>query len=91
VRGLVMCGGDAVAVLMGEVRAGEEVALVDTNQQALGTVVARDRVDAFHKLAVRHIDAEGSITKAGSVIGKASQAIAPGSHVHVHNLASARV
>ena len=38
-----------------------------------------------HKLAVQPIAAGEPVTKYGQVIGQATEAIAPGEHVHVHN------
>ncbi len=39
-----------------------------------------------HKLAIRPIEKGAPVLKLGQVIGIATQAIAPGEHVHVHNL-----
>jgi altronate dehydratase len=41
-----------------------------------------------HKVAARAIAAGEKIIKYGAPIGSASQAIAPGEHVHTHNLSS---
>jgi altronate dehydratase len=54
------------------------------------TVVIRDRIPRGHKLALRAIPAGAAVVKYGSAIGTASEMIAAGAHVHVHNLASAR-
>ena len=39
-----------------------------------------------HKVATRAIAAGEAVRRYGQVIGSATQAIAPGQHVHVHNL-----
>ena len=49
-------------------------------------VTVLDRVPAGHKLAVRPHGAGEPVLKYGQVIGVATAAIAPGRHVHVHNL-----
>jgi altronate dehydratase len=43
-----------------------------------------------HKVAIRSIAAGEPVLKYGSTIGTATVDIAAGSHVHTHNLASAR-
>ncbi|HEX7946794.1 MAG TPA: altronate dehydratase family protein [Phenylobacterium sp.] len=50
-------------------------------------VVALDPIPAGHKLATAVIAAGQPILKYGQVIGAATQDIAPGAHVHSHNLA----
>jgi altronate hydrolase len=50
-------------------------------------VVALQRVPKGHKVAVLPIAEGQPILKFGQIIGFASQAIAPGSHVHTHNCA----
>ena len=52
------------------------------------TVAAREAVPMWHKVAVRPVKAGGSVYKYGSVIGVALNDIAPGEHVHVHNMRS---
>ena len=49
-------------------------------------VAASDPVPAGHKVAVRAIAAGEPIRKYDQIIGFATDAIAPGDHVHVHNV-----
>ena len=49
-------------------------------------VVVTERIPAGHKVAVRAIAANAPVRRYNQVIGFATQAIAPGAHVHVHNL-----
>ncbi|KUP92946.1 UxaA family hydrolase [Tritonibacter horizontis] len=51
-----------------------------------GNVTAREAVPAGHKIALRAISAGENILKYGQIIGTALVDIAPGAHVHVHNL-----
>lgn len=54
----------------------------------LGTGLAvRGLVPAGHKLAVRPLVAGEPVRRYGQIIGFATRAIAPGEHVHTHNLA----
>ncbi|WP_395704252.1 UxaA family hydrolase [Aquabacterium sp.] len=50
-------------------------------------VVVQGLVPPGHKLAVRAIAAGEPVLRYGQVIGAAMQSIAPGQHVHTHNLA----
>ncbi len=45
-------------------------------------------VPAGHKVALRQIDAGEDVIKYGEPIGHAAKRIAPGEHVHTHNVAS---
>ncbi len=70
---------DNVVIAMRRLQPGEPLA---------GEGVATNEVIASgHKVAVRPIAAGETVRKYGQVIGAATQAIAPGAHVHSHNLA----
>ena len=71
---------DDVAVIKRPVRAGTE--LVNGSRRLS---VRRD-IPAGHKLAVKPIPNGAPVKKYGQVIGFANGDIAPGDHVHTHNL-----
>ncbi len=73
---------DNVAVAARRLEPGTEV----QHDGARLTVAAR--VGLGHKLAVRPIKKGEAVTKYGQIIGFASRDIAPGEHVHVHNVAA---
>jgi len=50
-------------------------------------IVVRQAIPAGHKVAARAIATGEALRRYGQIIGFASQAIAAGEHVHVHNLA----
>jgi len=52
-------------------------------------VVLKTAVPAGHKVAVRRVRAGEPVRKYGQIIGFATRDIAPGEHVHTHNLAFA--
>jgi len=54
---------------------------------AAGDARAIEPIPAGHKVALRAIAAGEPVRKFGHVIGRATRDIAPGEHVHVHNLA----
>jgi altronate hydrolase len=49
-------------------------------------VVCRERIPAGHKVATRAVAKGDPVRRYAQIIGFASQPIAPGQHVHVHNL-----
>jgi altronate hydrolase len=49
-------------------------------------VVCKDRIPAGHKVATRAIAKDQPVRRYNQIIGFATQAIAAGHHVHVHNL-----
>ena len=53
-------------------------------------IVVRDPIPRGHKVALAAIAAGEPVMKYGNPIGLASAAIAPGGHVHTHNVASSR-
>lgn len=56
----------------------------------LGKLTVRDAIPRGHKIALRPIASGSSVLKYGSPIGVATADIAPGAHVHTHNVSSAR-
>lgn len=53
-------------------------------------VTAVETIAAGHKIALQPIRTGQAVIKYGSAIGLASRDIAPGAHVHTHNVASSR-
>ena len=69
---------DNVVIASARITAGEAVT---------GEAVARDTIPSGHKMATVAIATGEPVLKYGQVIGAATQPIAAGSHVHLHNLA----
>jgi altronate hydrolase len=70
--------------------------VVIARRQLLGGTVLAEKASPWpglvppgHKVATRAIAAGEPVRRYGQVIGTATQAIAPGQHVHTHNLAFA--
>ena len=74
---------DHVATALRALSAGEHV-VVDGVE-----IVLRADIPHGHKLAVAAVAAGGPVLKFGFPIGVATHAIAPGDHVHTHNVATA--
>ena len=78
-RILAMHPEDNVALCLDPVVPGDAVA---------AGVTATEAVPAGHKIALRAIAQGKAVRKYGQVIGLAGTAIAPGTHVHVHNVSA---
>ncbi|WP_240643820.1 UxaA family hydrolase [Antribacter gilvus] len=78
---LLLRGDDDVAVATHDLSSGEEAGAPGRDP-----VVVRDAVPRGHKVALRALPAGTEVRKYGQVIGVATQDVAPGEHVHSHNL-----
>ncbi|WP_062016319.1 UxaA family hydrolase [Aureimonas sp. AU4] len=76
---IVLNPDDDVAVARRVVAAGEPL--------GVEAIAARAEIPSGHKVAIRAVPAGGRVLKYGQVIGLATADIAPGDHVHLHNLA----
>ncbi len=81
---------DDVAVVIHDVAAGDQVRAVDLNGKEVAVVQAVEVVPLGHKIALRDMPAEHTVIKYGRSIGRATQAIAKGAHVHTQNVKSIR-
>ncbi|NJO37587.1 MAG: UxaA family hydrolase [Rhizobiales bacterium] len=79
---IVLADGDNVAVVTADVRPGGEVQVKDH------LLAVRDPIPFGHKIARSAIAPGAEVIKFGVPIGRARVAIAPGEHVHVHNIES---
>jgi len=79
---------DNVATAICDIAAGEQ-AMVGVDD-AIISIKATQAIDLGHKLAVRAIRKGDEILKYGTGIGRATQDIQAGEHVHVHNVESMR-
>ena len=70
---------DSVATALRDMAAGET---------ALGVTLS-EAVGKGHKVAVKPVAAGAPVLKFGFPIGRATRAIAPGEHVHIHNVKTA--
>ncbi len=81
-RLMLLSAGDTVYVLRDQIAAGEAVMVG-------GVAVAfAQPLGLGHKIARLAVPAGEKVIKYGAPIGRASRAIAPGDHVHLHNLVS---
>ena len=73
---------DNVAVATRNLERGAVVAVAGQE------LITQDPIPFAHKVAIRAIEQDGQVFKYGVPIGRAKVAIAPGQHVHVHNIKS---
>lgn len=74
--------GDNVGIALRSLEPGDVLELGGV------TVVVPQRIMLGHKLALTAIRRGGRVVKYGAAIGSATDDIAAGDHVHVHNLKS---
>jgi len=79
---------DNVATLMASAGPDEVVQVVTGNETR--ELKLAQPIQFGHKLALTSIEPGEDIIKYGQVIGRATQKIATGHHVHVHNVESLR-
>lgn len=81
-RLLLLSPKDTVFVLRDQIEAGETIVVGERSYSYAS------RLGIGHKIARVAVAAGGKVVKYGAIIGSASTGIAPGDHVHVHNLKS---
>ncbi len=79
---LVLHGNDSVAVALQPLEAGTLLS------HPHGQVTTTQPIPAGHKLAIRDVPHDQQVFKYGWPIGRSTQAIRAGEHVHTHNLRS---
>jgi altronate dehydratase small subunit len=81
-RVLILAPGDNVAIAKSDIPAG-------TTLQVMGVKVKlKANMETGHKFAFLKVAKGGGITKYGAPIGVATQDIAPGDSMHLHNITS---
>lgn len=73
---------DNVAIAITDLAVGEEVAFSGI------TLLIREPIAAYHKVAIIKIQKNETVFRYGVSIGQSTQDIEPGSHVHLHNMKS---
>ena len=89
-RALIVHPDDNVANLIGPGKQGDAVRCTVEGRDGDERIELLEDLPSNHKLARRDIQAGEVIIKYGLAIGKASQAIRRGEHVHTHNIESTR-
>ena len=84
--GIQICPDDAVVTLVDSASPGDLVEYMVAGARREIAVI--DEIPFGHKVAVRSLGVGDMVLKYNESIGRASKSIAPGEHVHVHNVES---
>lgn len=87
-RAMIVNTADNVATALSDLAAGDQVTLMGMGNP--GGIKASQPVPFGHKIALMSIAEGEAIVKYGEVIGRATQRILLGDHVHIHNVESLR-
>jgi (2R)-sulfolactate sulfo-lyase subunit alpha len=82
---------DNVGVVVVEnLKAGDEMLCVVTEDDSDFKLVAKQDVPIGHKIALKDLEEGETVIKYGEDIGRVIAPVATGEHVHVHNLKTKR-
>lgn len=81
---------DDVGVAVMDLAAGSEVGAATLEGQSVGSLVVIQDIPLGHKVAMRDLPLDKHVIEYGRPIGRATQAIKRGEHVHVHNIRTLR-
>ena len=90
-RAIMMDAKDNVATALISLKMGDTVMVVSSSNNKVCEIRVTKAIPFGHKVAIMAISKGGEVIKYGEVIGCASQDIAPGDYVHIHNVASNRM
>jgi altronate dehydratase small subunit len=81
-RVLILAPGDNVAVAKSDIASGTTLTVMGQ------AVTLKSRVEVGHKFAFKKVAKGEKLVKYGAPIGVATQDIAPGDYMHIHNVTS---
>src|SRR4051812_33140982 len=85
---IIMDPRDHVVTALKDLQTGQTISYLLKEQEIEIRMV--DSVAFGHKIAIKYVAKGEHIRKYGDVIGAATEDIAPGQHVHVHNIEGIR-
>lgn len=89
-RALLMNEKDNVATVLDYICNGDSVQIL-INGKSYNEIKVIDEIDYYHKIAIKEIRKGDKVFKYGEMIGKATQDISIGKHVHIDNIESVMV
>lgn len=87
---LIHEAADDVGVAVMDLKAGDEIGAATLEGQQVGTVKIAQDIPLGHKVALRDMPQDKHVLEYGRAIGRATEAIRLGAHVHIHNLRTLR-
>ncbi len=85
-KAIVMNPEDNVATVIDDIEPGTSISITVGGKTK--EIKVKQKIPFGHKFAISQISKGDRVTKYGEVIGLATQSIAEGEHVHVHNVES---
>lgn len=79
---------DSVTMVLQHTPAGSELQVLVTDMKAVGKLVTVEDIPFGHKACIVPVTKGELVRKFGSIIGRATDNIALGAYVHIHNLVS---
>lgn len=86
-KAILMNERDNVATALFPIDKNEK-AMIVYNNNTVSEIEVLDNIDRYHKIAIKPIEKDEIVYKYGEIIGKATQPIKVGEHVHVNNIES---
>ncbi len=87
-KAIIMDEDDNVATVLKNVKEGEVITIISTDNKNWGKVKTREEIVFGHKIAIETISEKDIIRKYGENMGTAVKKIIKGEHVHTHNVCS---
>jgi altronate dehydratase small subunit len=87
-KAMIINAKDNVAVVLEDITAGEAVETRGGDRDE--NIAAVQPIPFGHKIALAKLSKGAEVLKYGEIIGRASQDIKPGEHVHIHNIEGTR-
>lgn len=88
INSLLIDNNDNVVVAVKNLNKGNEV--LYQKETEIKKLIINDNIKFGHKISIKKIKKGEKIIKYGAVIGKATQKIEKGEHVHLHNVEGIR-
>lgn len=90
-KAIRLSADDNVATLLGDLKKGERVEIISSENKTITELVSLQRITFGNKIALDVIENGSRIIKANYAVGKAIKLIPVGELVHVQNVRSARL
>lgn len=87
---LIHEAADDVGVAVLDLQSGNDIGVATLEGDSIGSLAIVEEIPLGHKVAMRDLSAGKEVIEYGRPIGKTTQAIAKGAHVHVHNIKTMR-
>ncbi|MDI3530024.1 MAG: altronate dehydratase small subunit [Thermoanaerobacter sp.] len=89
-KAIILDKKDNVATALLSIKKNDSVVII-YNNEIVTKVLALDDIEIYHKIAIKPIQNGDKVYKYGEVIGRATNFIKVGQHVHINNIESVMV